>query len=131
MPHRSARLSLFLPGQLRERLIVLDDLDAGFGGFDSEDSTRCTDSRLHQRAKALRPFWFLMFADPRFRLFNSIRESRSVKNPFAVSILPSIIAPRRFAEDTRSFFCSVGQRARAGLHLFRPRERLTPELEDH
>jgi hypothetical protein len=46
--------SLFLPGQLRERLIALDDLDAGFGGFDSEDSTRCTDSRLHQRAKALR-----------------------------------------------------------------------------
>src|SRR5258708_8628285 len=46
--------SLFLPGQLRERLIALDDLDAGFGGFDSEDSTRCTDSRLRQRAKALR-----------------------------------------------------------------------------
>jgi hypothetical protein len=46
--------SLFLPGQLRERLIALDDLDAGFGGFDSEDSTRCTDSRLHQRAKSLR-----------------------------------------------------------------------------
>jgi hypothetical protein len=46
--------SLFLPGQLRERLIALDDLDAGFGGFDSEDSTRCTYSCLHQRAKALR-----------------------------------------------------------------------------
>jgi len=46
--------SLFLPDQLRERLIALDDLDAGFGGFDSEDSTRCTYSRLHQRAKALR-----------------------------------------------------------------------------
>jgi hypothetical protein len=46
--------SLFLPEQLRERLIALDDLDAGFGGFDSEDSTRCTYSRLHQRAKALR-----------------------------------------------------------------------------
>jgi hypothetical protein len=44
--------SLFLPDQLRERLIALDDLDAGFGGF--EDSTRCTYSRLHQRAKALR-----------------------------------------------------------------------------
>jgi hypothetical protein len=44
--------SLFLPGQLRERLIALDDLDAGFGG--SEDSTRCTYSRLDQRAKALR-----------------------------------------------------------------------------
>jgi hypothetical protein len=46
--------SLFLPGQLRERLIALDDLDAGFGGFDSEDSTRCTYSGLHQRAQALR-----------------------------------------------------------------------------
>jgi Histone methylation protein DOT1 len=44
--------SLFLPDQLRERLIALDDLDAGFGGF--EDSTRCPYSRLHQRAKALR-----------------------------------------------------------------------------
>ena len=46
--------SLFQPEQLRERLVALDDLDAGFGGFDSEDSTRCTDSRLHQRAKTLR-----------------------------------------------------------------------------
>ena len=46
--------SLFLPGQLRERLIALDDLDAGFGGWNSEDSTRCAYSRLHQRAKALR-----------------------------------------------------------------------------
>ena len=46
--------SLVQPGQLRERLIALDDLDAGFGGFDSEDSTRCTDSRFHQRAKTLR-----------------------------------------------------------------------------
>jgi hypothetical protein len=46
--------SLFLPDQLRKRLIELDNLDAGFGGFDSEDSTRCTYSLLHQRAKALR-----------------------------------------------------------------------------
>ena len=46
--------SLFLPGQLRNRLIALDDLDAGFGGFVCEDSTRCTYSRSHQRAKALR-----------------------------------------------------------------------------
>ncbi len=45
--------SLFLPGQLRKRLIALDDLDAQFGGFDCDDSTRCTYSRLHQRAKAL------------------------------------------------------------------------------
>jgi len=40
--------------QLRERLIALDDLDAAFGGFDSEDPTRGTYSRLHLRAKALR-----------------------------------------------------------------------------
>ena len=46
--------SLFLPGQLRGRLIALDDLDAGFGGWNFEDSTRCTYSRLHQRAQALR-----------------------------------------------------------------------------
>ena len=46
--------SLFLADQLRKRLIAQDDLDAGFGGFDYEDSTRCTYSRLHQRAKALR-----------------------------------------------------------------------------
>jgi hypothetical protein len=46
--------SLFQPEQLRERLVALDDLDAGFGGFDSEDSTRYTDSHLHQRAKTLR-----------------------------------------------------------------------------
>jgi hypothetical protein len=46
--------SLFLADELRERLIALDDLDAAFGGFDFEDSTRCADSRLHQRAKALR-----------------------------------------------------------------------------
>ena len=45
---------LFQPAQLRERLIALDDLDAAFGGRDSEDSTTCTDSRVHQRAKALR-----------------------------------------------------------------------------
>jgi Histone methylation protein DOT1 len=41
--------SLFQPEQLRERLIALDDLDAAFGG-----SERCTDSRIHRRAKALR-----------------------------------------------------------------------------
>jgi hypothetical protein len=46
--------ALFQPEQLRERLIALDDLDAGFGGFDSENSTKCTDSRIHQRTKALR-----------------------------------------------------------------------------
>ena len=46
--------SLLLPDQLRERLIALDNLHAGFGGFDSADSTRSTYSRLHLRAKALR-----------------------------------------------------------------------------
>jgi Histone methylation protein DOT1 len=46
--------SLLLPHQLRERLIALDDLDAGFGGFGFEDSMRGTYARLHQRAKALR-----------------------------------------------------------------------------
>ena len=45
--------SLFQPERLRERLLALDGLDAGFGGFDLEDSTRCADSRIHQRAKAL------------------------------------------------------------------------------
>jgi Histone methylation protein DOT1 len=45
--------SLFRPEKIQERLIALDDLDAGFGGFDSEDSTRCTDSRIHKRAQAL------------------------------------------------------------------------------
>jgi hypothetical protein len=46
--------SLFQPEQLWERLIALNELDAGFGGFDSEDSTRCMDSRIHKHAKALR-----------------------------------------------------------------------------
>jgi Histone methylation protein DOT1 len=45
---------LILPGQLRRRLLALDDLDAGFGGFACEDSMRCTYASLHQRAKALR-----------------------------------------------------------------------------
>jgi hypothetical protein len=45
---------LILPGQLRKRLVALDDLDAGFGGFDCEDSETCTFSCLHRRAKALR-----------------------------------------------------------------------------
>ena len=49
-----ANSSLFRPEQLRERLIALDDLDAGFGGIDFEDSTTCMDSRIQQRAKALR-----------------------------------------------------------------------------
>ena len=47
-----ANSSLLQPAQLRDRLIALDDLDAAFGGCDSEDST--ADSRMHQRAKVLR-----------------------------------------------------------------------------
>jgi hypothetical protein len=50
-----ANSSLFLPTQLRERLIALDDLDARVGGCGSEDSTTYTDSRrIHQRVKVLR-----------------------------------------------------------------------------
>jgi hypothetical protein len=46
--------SLFLPAQLRERLIALDDLDARVGGCGSEEFTTTADSRIHQRAKVLR-----------------------------------------------------------------------------
>ena len=49
-----ADASLFLPGQMRKRLSALDRLDAGFGGFDCEDSTRYEYPYLHRRAKALR-----------------------------------------------------------------------------
>jgi hypothetical protein len=52
--HLEADSSLFLPDQLKQRLLALDALDAGFGGFDFEASTRRTHSRLHQRAKAIR-----------------------------------------------------------------------------
>jgi hypothetical protein len=48
-----AEPSLFLPGQLRERLTALDDLDVGFGEFDLEGSAKAERSRLHQRAKEL------------------------------------------------------------------------------
>jgi hypothetical protein len=46
--------SLLQPEQLRERLIALDDLDSGFGGFDPADFMSCTKARIHNRAKALR-----------------------------------------------------------------------------
>ena len=46
--------SLFQLEQLRERLVALDDLDARFGAFDSEDFTNCRNSRLLKRVKALR-----------------------------------------------------------------------------
>ena len=45
---------LFLPAQLRERLIALDDLDARVGGYGPEDSATDRDSRIHHRAKVLR-----------------------------------------------------------------------------
>jgi hypothetical protein len=64
-----ANSSLFRPEQLRERLIALDDLDAGFGGIDFEDSTRCTDSRIHQRAKALR----ILLEAANAELYQSVR----------------------------------------------------------
>ena len=46
--------SLFQTEQLRERLIALDELDAGFGGLDSEDSTICVNSQLLERARVLK-----------------------------------------------------------------------------
>ena len=49
-----ADCSLFQREQLRERLIALDDVDAGFGGFDFEDSTRSAHSPIYMRAKSLR-----------------------------------------------------------------------------
>jgi hypothetical protein len=60
---------LILLGQLRKRLIALDDLDAGFGGFDCEDATRCMYSCLHQRAKALR----MRLEAANAELFQSVR----------------------------------------------------------
>lgn len=49
-----ANSSLVQPEQLRERLIALDALDAGFGDLDSEDSMGCMESRIFMRAKMLR-----------------------------------------------------------------------------
>jgi hypothetical protein len=62
---------LYRPEQLWERLIALDDLDAGFGGFDFEDSTRRTDSHMHQRAKALRT----RLEDANAELYQSVRSA--------------------------------------------------------
>jgi Histone methylation protein DOT1 len=63
--------SLFLPDQLRERLIASDKLDAEFGGFDSEDSTRYRYSRLHQRANALQ----MRFEAANTELYQSVRSA--------------------------------------------------------
>jgi hypothetical protein len=52
LPVLEANSSLFQPGQLRERLIALDRLDAAFGDFDFEDSA--SSPLLHRRVKALR-----------------------------------------------------------------------------
>src|ERR1700761_7027628 len=60
--------SLFQPEKLRQRLIALDDLDAGFGAFDSEDST-CTDSCMHKRVQALRT----RLEDANAELYQSVR----------------------------------------------------------
>jgi len=46
--------SLFLPDRLHERLVALDDLDAGFGGFNQNNIMDSTNSQLHQRVMALR-----------------------------------------------------------------------------
>jgi hypothetical protein len=45
---------LFQAEQLQERLVVLDKLDAEFGGFGSEAFANRTSSRIHGHAKALR-----------------------------------------------------------------------------
>ena len=46
--------SLFEPEQLRERLDVLDDLDAGFGDFEPGPFKNDRDERIYHRVKALR-----------------------------------------------------------------------------
>ncbi len=46
--------SLIEPEQLRERLEVLDALDAGFGDFDSAPFSNDRNERIYQRVKAIR-----------------------------------------------------------------------------
>jgi hypothetical protein len=46
--------SLFKPEQLRERLEVLDDLDAGFGDFDSGPFKNDRSERIYHRLNAIR-----------------------------------------------------------------------------
>jgi hypothetical protein len=60
---------LIQPGQLRKRLIALDYLDAVFGGFHSEDSTRGAYTFLHQRVHAFR----IKLEAANAELFQSVR----------------------------------------------------------
>jgi len=46
--------ALFQPDQLKPRLVALDELDAGFGGLDSEEFSNTSSSSIRCRAKALR-----------------------------------------------------------------------------
>lgn len=48
------RSSLFKPEQLRERLEVLDEIDAGFGDFDSGQLKNDWNERIYRRVKAIR-----------------------------------------------------------------------------
>jgi hypothetical protein len=87
---------LDLPGQLRKRLIALDDLDAGFGGFRCEDSTRCRYACLHQRAKALRARLEAANAE----LFQSVR-SDIVRGAQPRALLPWLEDSGSDSEPTR------------------------------
>jgi hypothetical protein len=49
-----AKSSLFEPEQVRARLDVLDDLDAGFGDFDSGPFKNDRNERIYHRVKAIR-----------------------------------------------------------------------------
>lgn len=61
--------SLFEPEQLRERLKVLDDLDAGFADFESGPFKNDRNERIYHRVKALRTRLEAVNAD----LYQSIR----------------------------------------------------------
>jgi hypothetical protein len=78
-----AKSSLVQPEQLRERLIALDDLDAGFGGLDSEDSTICVNSQLLERARLLKT---------RFETANAERY-QSIRSEFVRTGQPDTLLP--------------------------------------
>jgi len=63
--------SLFRPCNLRQRLIALDQLDTAFGAFAPQQSTTLTDSRIYQRANALRARLEAVNAD----LYQSLRSA--------------------------------------------------------